>query len=423
VPVKSKEVIFQSEPGYEWVGPCSTPLNPATATSIPSLMKGTQELLESEGHDVSEIGDSLRDIGGPFSVVRREITRLENSEVVHNRSSPYEDLGTARNYSGRYYALHRNAIDSTFPAPVHPIPAEMNALGTTAIARTIPTNPISGLTVALGELRKEGIPSLVGIRSWEERAFRLRNAGDEYLNYQFGWVPLLNDIQNFYHATQAHDEIVRQYERGSGQPIRRRYNFTQEVSSSTSTESGVYPNPASLITYFTSAGTRTTETTIWTDTWFSGCYTYYLPPYDPHGSNFERNSMIASKLFGARITPKTLWDLSPWTWAADWVTNAGDFLTNVSAFQNDGLVLRWGYIMRKRVVVKAVRLTGVWVQQKYCGSGSQPLGVLRQNYQTTVKSRLKATPYGFGLDPSSFTSRQWAILTALGLSRSGSKLG
>jgi len=38
-----------------------------------------------------------------------------------------------------------------------------------------------------------------------------------------------------------------------------------------------------------------------------------------------------------------------------------------------------------------------------------------------VKKRVKATPYGFGLDTDAFTPRQWAILGSLGISR-GSRL-
>jgi hypothetical protein len=41
------------------------------------------------------------------------------------------------------------------------------------------------------------------------------------------------------------------------------------------------------------------------------------------------------------------------------------------------------------------------------------------SFQTKVKKRLRATPYGFGLDPnwSDFTDRQLSILGALGITR------
>jgi len=47
------------------------------------------------------------------------------------------------------------------------------------------------------------------------------------------------------------------------------------------------------------------------------------------------------------------------------------------------------------------------------GSG----GPLSQTFVTEVKKRVKATPYGFGLDPDAYTGRQKAILAALGISR------
>jgi hypothetical protein len=113
-----------------------------------------------------------------------------------------------------------------------------------------------------------------------------------------------------------------------------------------------------------------------------------------------------------QLTPEVLWNLSPWSWAADWFANTGDVLHNISAFRDDGLVMPYAYIMRKRTHIVEQDLDGYTLRRL----GPQP-GV-SQRFTTTVKSRHKATPWGFGLNPLSFTVRQWAITTALGLSKS-----
>jgi hypothetical protein len=409
------------EVGSWWYGNHTSPPTPPVSTQF-GTARGDQELLYSEGNAHHKLGESLSDIGGPFSVVRREYSErsffCERARTTTNNNASL----TARNYRGQFYAERVNVDDQSFEAPVHATNLELDAMGTTAIARVIPTNPISGLTTALAEVKREGLPSILGHRTWQERALRARNAGDEYLNYQFGWVPLLNEIRDFARVVTDHDKIIAQYEQGSGKPIRRRFTFPIQETTSTTTVDDVVAAPEMVVTYWSNRGVRTIVTTSKVETWFSGCFTYYLPPFDPNGTNRERNLQIANKLFGVRVTPKVLWDLTPWTWAADWIANTGDVLHNISAFQQDGLVMRWGYVMRKHTITRDVGLSSVrmtWIN----GQTNWRIPYLQQVFVTTTKSRRKATPYGFGLNPDSFSNRQWAILTALGLSKSGRSLG
>jgi hypothetical protein len=127
-----------------------------------------------------------------------------------------------------------------------------------------------------------------------------------------------------------------------------------------------------------------------------------------------RQVAIADKLLGARITPEVLWNLTPWSWAVDWFTNVGDVIHNVSRFMNDGLVMHYGYIMRKRSVTREYSHSGGVVR---VANGTKPIGILTQKFKTTVKERASATPWGFGLTFGSFTNRQKAIMAALGLTR------
>jgi hypothetical protein len=104
-----------------------------------------------------------------------------------------------------------------------------------------------------------------------------------------------------------------------------------------------------------------------------------------------------------------LWNLTPWSWVADYFANIGDVMTNVSYFSQDNLLLRYGYIMREEKVTDEWTWTGLIPGY---GSISTSIGA-----GSVTKQRLKATPYGFGLSTGGLNTSQWAILVALGIAR------
>jgi len=120
----------------------------------------------------------------------------------------------------------------------------------------------------------------------------------------------------------------------------------------------------------------------------------------------------ANKLLGTRLTPATVWNLAPWSWALDWFTNTGDVVTNLSAFANDGLCLRYGYIMEE----VSTRNTGCWQGYINTRDSANVFIKIEESFGSTTKKRQPATPFGFGLELGSFTPRQMAITAALGLS-------
>jgi hypothetical protein len=127
----------------------------------------------------------------------------------------------------------------------------------------------------------------------------------------------------------------------------------------------------------------------------------------------KRNEQLSNHLYGTRFTPEVLWDLAPWTWAADWYANTGDVIHNVSAFAADGLVMPYAYIMETKS--KRKRLDAF---QKYRTYGQRQY---MQSFTTTVKKRCGASPYGFGVTFDSLTPRQIATITALGMTKSGTQ--
>jgi hypothetical protein len=299
--------------------------------------------------------------------------------------------------------------------------AELDAFGTHAIAVTIPTNPLAGMGVFLGELRD--LPKLPFMESVKNVRKNLRHfkkatrgmsqeAAGEYLNGVFGWAPFISDLQKFCKVVKHHESYIEQFRKGSGQLIRRRYSGEEESTTDVQDNmlGGGYASPA-LDTYgYYQRGTLSLTTQTSTKRWFSGAYTYYLPNVDSFVGRAKEAEALANHLYGLRVTPDLLYKLAPWSWALDWVTNTGDIIHNWSAFQNDGLVMQYGYVMETKSQTLSYCCSNV-------GFVGNPLKTLTQVIRKETKCRRRATPYGFGLNSSGFSLKQWSIIAALGISR------
>jgi hypothetical protein len=165
--------------------------------------------------------------------------------------------------------------------------------------------------------------------------------------------------------------------------------------------------------WFGATGVVKTETVTTVDRWFSGEFCYYLNLGDSITDKLKRHTAEANKLLGVRLTPELAWNLAPWSWAADWVTNAGDIFHNVSAFQSDGLVMRYGYIMEHTTVIKTMTLSGFSIS----GSTTGSFAPISLRFVKERKVRRGASPWGFGLTDTDFSPRQLAIIAALGITR------
>lgn len=331
-------------------------------------------------------------------------------------------------YKGPYfaYSLAANALMSA------PSAVNMNAWGASSISRVLPTNPLSGIGQFVGELRE--IPRLPFLASMKNKAngYRelSRRIGSEYLNVQFGWVPFVKELLSLSETLVNHSKHVAQYDRDSGRIVRRRITLINTSDTVTENLGTGYGQPVLPSPHYTHPGQLTRTTTTSVRIWFSGAFTYYFesgirPPQRSKGgggriSNFipggsdpdlvrARNSQIRSRLYGLRLDPYLLYQLYPWSWAADWMTNLGANIRNLVAFSNDGLVMKYGYIMHMKRVTTRLSLTDLGL---YSGNQS-----FHDVHVQVTKTRAKATPFGFGLNPDTFSARQWSIIGALGLTR------
>lgn len=370
-------------------------------------------------------GDRDSDTGHPFST-SKETVSLSHPRARLQRRDQY---GAAIDYEGPLIVDFRYNADP-YRGMFVPVPAfNTGYYGPRAISETIPTNPVSSLATSLAELKREGIPSLVGHQSLVSGKGPQKNLGGEYLNYEFGWKPLIGAMSDTMLAVSESARLLRQYQRDSGRWVRRDYTFPELVShvvqlpTKQSTTCLHDPfNDGNFGRYFDSNATLNNcrfheETRITQKVWFKGAYSYYLQGDNSHLNRLYSFEQKAQKLLGLRITPEVLWDLQPWSWLVDWNLNVGDNIANASRLSSDGLVIRYGYLMRTTTTVHTSTVSGL-----VPANGMPATGPISTTWTRVQKERVRAEPYGFGSNPQSYTGRQWAILAALGMTKAPNTL-
>lgn len=359
----------------------------------------------------------IRDMGGPFETRKIEVSP-QGSQIV---SLVRVVGGVERKYEGPFFPYYNQKygkytdIQSPSSDPV------LDALGSTAISRVLPTNPLSGIGQFAAELRE--LPTTSKVGTWLGQAAELRSlkrlkkrqllkrGSEDWLNFQFGWLPFVKDLKEFFETARDSTKHINQLVRDSGKGVRRKFGYPPIITTVVTEMGNGYGAP-SIDSYLVVAPGKLTKTvTTTTHRWFSGSFTYYLPKDSAAGLQ----EALAHRLYGLRLDIDLIWKIAPWTWAADWVTNFGDVVRNVAAFSHDGLVMRYGYMMESTVIKTEYALIGL----ELYGTGKINLS---QSFVTTTKKRRKATPYGFGFDPGTFNARQWSIIAALGISRAPRRL-
>lgn len=350
------------------------------------------------------------DVGGVFRSTKGTVTHSPHMANAHRTS-----LGVTYNYVGPLYVDVNGAPVSHYGAQ-HSSDNQLLAVGTTAIARSIPTAPAANVSVMLAELFREGVPKAIGATALKNRFSDYRDIGNEYLNYQFGWAPIVSDLKSVAKAISDSDKILRQLERDSGRNVRRKFAFPSESSGAVipQTSGPYYAVPVLNGNIHQGTFKKTITTSYSKRQWFSGCFTFHFGLSDKQRGGLADQAKKARVLLGLELTPETVWNLTPWSWMADWAFNAGDIFTNMSRFANDDLAMRYGYIMEQVESSQTVLLSDFPVSNAAGIRFPQSASAYR-SYSS--KLRLPATPYGFGLNTAGFTTRQWAILGALGISR------
>jgi len=322
------------------------------------------------------------------------------------------------------------------PAPIAYSTAIADGLGkgATGWRKARPGNPTASLFQLTYETAHDDFPKGIGaavaghliatrLRSIKSYVQLLVPLGQEFLNFAFGWKPLISDLRKIVLTQQSLDKKLSNIYRQQRKGVHRR----REVSRSDTTTRTV-DHPAYFDAWRISPDCaffmddmrtdRTVESRVLERSWFVGRFHYYIPETLPES---EWRSSATAALFGSNPTPEGIWNVLPWSWLIDWFTNVGDIMSNLSSNAVDNLVADYAYIMSSRTEETVTSVVTHWGNHQNTISGSDNGGASIRSTHTrgwSSKYRGIATPYGFGVSFDSLSNYQVGILSALGITRS-----
>lgn len=244
-------------------------------------------------------------------------------------------------------------------------------------------------------------------------------AGD-WLNFNFGWVPFVNDVVDITRTTLFLGDYIRDLEARNNTWQKVNRVLSNSVSDVELGKGGGircqpgFVNSSSFCRFepgvgFTGWSIRQREET---KVWASGEYKFYMPEFDRSHLSYDNKMSAVSRaltLYGAQINPVNLWKITPWSWLIDWFANVGDIIQNVQDAATDGVVSRNLYLMHRKSTELALQ------QNVFCKTGTRTFEFRRR--RTSKQRDHASTPFGFGLSPTTLSPRQWSILGALGISK------
>lgn len=265
---------------------------------------------------------------------------------------------------------------------------------TKAAAMTNPSNSPLDLGVSAGETRE--IPHLV-----RERGNRmLREAGNSYLTYKFGAVPIARDLINLYRLPQSVDATVRKIQELKLHGLRN----TVTLGSWSATGSQfrwVQTNGAFIGGNFDAETLEQVR-----------AHVRWAPSVELSQLNnpAEIRALATQAASGATIDFQTIWNLMPWSWLIDWFSSLGDYFAanrnTIPARLQDLVVMRHTYTRE------------FWAGGTFADAYGVPIHVEPIISTRESKIRQPWPPDPFSIYLPFLNSGQVAILGALAASRS-----
>lgn len=182
---------------------------------------------------------------------------------------------------------------------------------TTVLARTNPNRYSVDMLQNLVDIRD--LPKLVQLAG---DTILKRGAG-AYLNWQFGWKPLISDLKKMLDFTglvnKKVNELHKLYQAGG---LHRKVRIrTENIEfASNFVMAGIGSHEVAI---------RKTEA-ITRERWGS---VRYLPSTLPPKDESDYRRLAIRIVYGLELSPKSVWEALPWTWLIDWFSNTGDFLS------------------------------------------------------------------------------------------------
>lgn len=296
--------------------------------------------------------------------------------------------------------------------------------------RTAPTSDQISMSAIVGELR-EGLPALIPalLATGSSKNFkyvlkrqtrRARDAGSDYLNVQFGWIPLLSDVRKIATALAVATSAISSDELSTHR--RRMKPEVDTAISGRSTTVSVTPRFGSA-DFGDSTYVINSVNNVVCNNWASQLvkvdYSFEaefirLPETK---KDFGPYLNKLNELMRWDITPMDLWQLAPWSWLVDWFFDIGAQLDAWNSATSNKILSLYAYGMRdeRRTTTNIVSEIQGTPASGYIYTG--PSSVYNR-VEFRRRQRIKANPFGYILNPlSSLSAGQLAILGALGLTK------
>jgi hypothetical protein len=239
---------------------------------------------------------------------------------------------------------------------------------------------------------------------------------DQFLNQQFGWLPFLSDLRDFYRVYKDANKLMAQIRDQNNKWVRRKVRVFKDVESEYIVPAGTVGCPMFPVSFPRDFLTGNPTYSIWEDRKTtlsaSGKFRFYRPEFDeglPDYSSAWKQAMRYVTISGLRPTPSNIYKGIPWTWLADWVSNVGARLERFSDDIIDSVAAEYFYITCHKEITRTMSCI-----LPLC-SGTINLTLTKS---ISTKQRVSAdSPYGFRLTWDNLTPKKLAILGALGITR------
>jgi len=385
--------------------------------------------------------------GGPFVSVKasNDCSTVRGVSNHTSFSNPHFTGGKMKywKYSGGFvrpllsWESSQNALYGALSVPdpyLGNLVFDLDDVGPTAFDRCRPRIEEAGAAVFIAELR-----DLSGMLSTSAAFFKGKWLGmggrplsqtmadtpkeisDHFLNHNFGWVPFIADLLKFYQTWENLYAILKQKSKDNGKWINRVRTIDRsnsETVTRTANMTGIAWRPEfDRMSLDIDAGTYSRYkleqvTSIDTRTWAKGQFKYYRPEFDLEELDYPseyRSAMRLLGIFGARINPANLWRITPWTWLVDWFLGFGTYMDRIQAMALDGVAAKYLYVMKESVTTVRHTVSINW------NGGQQHLVWLNKFH--TKQREVAASPFSYTLPLGGLTTKQYAILAALGMGR------
>jgi hypothetical protein len=365
--------------------------------------------------------------------------RLDGTVLLNGVSNYIPDYGTWFRSRG---ATLPSANTSTNPSATLPNGLDQKGLSTRLISAANPFDSQADFLATAVELLRGDVPKFVGnLRIHRDNLLRLKKEfktykdaakylGEQSLNVQFGWAPIIRDIGKGLELLLGVDQALfptddtrrrrdsKILSTGYQTVANMEWGLTPHLSDRYSgfpTKTGPLVNRVEGPGFVTRAPLSTDLTIQATaDIRLSARFRTGLKPTSANNGYVDQ----ALTLLGLKLTPEVVWELTPWSWMIDWFSNIGTIVSNVSTLGFTNAILNYAYSTLR------YRYTTSYVVRRPVPSDTFTEGVKRVTgnvlfqEEYDMKVRMAASPFGFSVATPDLSIGQWGILASLGLARS-----